>query len=545
MDSTLIGLIFVLGFPLLAIFLSVKWLSSKKALKATSQDFNKLKRDLENLRVAHQHLQKKSEPLWQYQNVADAQAEVDSMIAKAKAKSDSLLEQGRKWVEGAQLKAQETQRNATKAADAIRSQAQEKANAAKLKAEEILNNAHINADKTITQAQERAHEIAGDALVAKENADIYAKKIKAMKNIINGYGDEYLIATRTLLDDLADNFSHKDGGVKLKEARLFTKTLVKKERYADCDYVENNRRETAIRFVLDAFNGKVDTALSKIKHDNYGKLEQEIKDAFGLVNGLGKPFRNARVTDEYLNARLDELKWGVVSRELQLQEREEQRLIKEAIREEEKARREYEKAVREAEKEERMLKKAMDEARSHLVDANEEQRKMYEEQIAELQAKYDEAEAKNQRALSMAQQTRRGHVYVISNVGSFGEQVYKIGLTRRLEPMDRVKELGDASVPFSFDVHAMIYVEDAPALENELHRHFEDNRLNKINLRKEFFQVQLTDIREVIEAKGVEVHWTMLSEAQEYRESLTIKQREETKQILPVQAEEVFAEAVV
>ncbi|MES1524119.1 GIY-YIG nuclease family protein, partial [Vibrio cholerae] len=90
---------------------------------------------------------------------------------------------------------------------------------------------------------------------------------------------------------------------------------------------------------------------------------------------------------------------------------------------------------------------------------------------------------------------KAGHVYVISNIGSFGDNVYKIGMTRRLEPMERVKELGDASVPFSFDVHAMIYSENAPALENELHKKFDFQRLNLINTRKEFFAVTLDEIK--------------------------------------------------
>ena len=89
-------------------------------------------------------------------------------------------------------------------------------------------------------------------------------------------------------------------------------------------------------------------------------------------------------------------------------------------------------------------------------------------------------------------------MYVISNIGSFGEGIYKIGLTRRLEPYDRVKELGDASVPFEFDVHAMIFSDDAPALENTLHRHFRDRELNKVNHRKEFFRVDIDEIEEVV-----------------------------------------------
>ena len=133
-----------------------------------------------------------------------------------------------------------------------------------------------------------------------------------------------------------------------------------------------------------------------------------------------------------------------------------------------------------------------------------------------------EAEAKSQRALSMAQQTRAGHCYVISNEGSFGADVLKIGLTRRLDPYDRVRELGDASVPFEFDVHAMVYSEDAPTMERELHRAFNETRVNMVNPRKEFFRVALTDVRDRLSSMGVEAHFTMKSKAREYRETLAL-----------------------
>jgi hypothetical protein len=136
-----------------------------------------------------------------------------------------------------------------------------------------------------------------------------------------------------------------------------------------------------------------------------------------------------------------------------------------------------------------------------------------------------EAEAKNLRAKSMAEQTRSGSVYVISNVGSFGDGILKIGMTRRLEPMDRIYELGDASVPFEFDVHAMITTDDAPGLERALHNHFEDRRVNRVNLRKEFFRVSVLELRELVAAKGLQAAFTMAAEAREYRESLAIAQR--------------------
>jgi hypothetical protein len=123
----------------------------------------------------------------------------------------------------------------------------------------------------------------------------------------------------------------------------------------------------------------------------------------------------------------------------------------------------------------------------------------------------------------MAEQTKTGHVYVISNIGSFGEDVFKIGLTRRLEPLDRVRELGDASVPFAFDVHAMIPSNDAPALELALHKHFLAAQMNKVNPRKEFFRVPLAVIREEIDGLRVTAKWTIAAEAKEYRETLALE----------------------
>lgn len=275
--------------------------------------------------------------------------------------------------------------------------------------------------------------------------------------------------------------------------------------------------------MTDAFNGRVDAILSRVKHDNIGTLEQEIRDAFSLVNLNGEAFRNARVLPNYLDARLAELRWAVVVQELKLKEREEQRRIQEQIREEEKARRDYERAMQEAAKEEETIRKAMEKAREEAGHASAQDRAKFEAQLAELSHKLAEAQAKNQRALSMAQQTRSGHVYIISNVGSFGEDVLKIGMTRRLEPEDRIKELGDASVPFTFDVHAMIRSDDAPTLERSLHERFDEFRVNKVNYRKEFFRVPILRLREFVTEKSLEATFTMTADAHEYRETQALE----------------------
>ena len=388
-----------------------------------------------------------------------------------------------------------------------------------------MASARATANRIVEAANKRAEEIAGDAYSAMNRAKEFADIAKAMKNIIEGYGDAYIVPTYNLLDDLAEEFSFTEAGQKLKAAREMSRWMVKAGRAATCDYAESNRRDTAIRFVIDAFNGKVDSILSRNKADNHGKLEQEIRDAFALVNHNGTAFRNARITDEYLTSRLEELKWASTTRVLKEQDREEQRQLREQIREEEKARREFERAMKDAAKEEDTIKKAMDKVLQQAANANDAQREEFEAKLRELELKLQAAEEKNQRALSMAQQTRTGHVYVISNIGSFGEEVFKIGMTRRLEPKDRIRELGDASVPFEFDVHAMIFSDDAPSLEKTLHRHFLRRQMNKVNPRKEFFRLGISEIRAELESLGVETLWTMAAEAHEYRETIRIEQQ--------------------
>lgn len=464
--------------------------------------------------------------LWQYEGIHDANERAEALVKQAKETALKAQQRADEIESEAQHAAERVRQEADQEKQRILSEGRAQGKAAREKADAMISQADRQARQIVEDARRQAEETAGNALKAVENAKLYEQTAKAMRNIIEGYHDDYIIPNASLLDDLAEDFSHKDAGEKLKQARKHSRDMAKNGRAGDCDYKETVRREYAIHFAVDAFNGKVDSILSKVKHDNYGKLRQAVLDAFTVVNHNGKPFKNARITDLYLQARLEELKWAVAAMELRRIEQEEQRAIREQMREEEKARRDIEKALKQAEKEERMLAKAMTEARKQLEGANEEERAQFQARLNELEQQLEEAESRGQRALSMAQQTKRGHVYIISNIGSFGENVLKIGMTRRLEPLDRVKELGDASVPFSFDVHAMIYSEDAPALEHKLHRQFAECQVNRINPRKEFFNVPLTEIREAIEKEALEVHWTMAAEAWEYRESKSLMERE-------------------
>jgi len=455
------------------------------------------------LRQSLMKTEKRVEELGKYQGIIDAEEQARNVITAARDEADGLKAQ----------------------AKLLREEGKQKANDLEKRSSQILDAANRQADQIIKEAHEEAKRVAGSAFEAMEKSEELKRSVQAMKNIIDGYGDRYLVPSHSLLDDLADEFSHEEAGNRLKAARQATATMVIAGLAAQCDYVETERKTTAIHFVLDAFNGKVEAILSRVKVDNAGNLQEEIHNAHSLVNQHGRAFRDARITVGYLKARLEELKWAAIALALKAREREEQRAIKERLREEERARKEFERAIREAQKEEEMVGKALEKARKELEAAEGDKRVKLELRLVELQARLVEAESKNQRALSMAQQTKMGHVYIISNIGSFGEHVYKIGMTRRLEPQDRIDELGDASVPFDFDIHAMIKCEDAPKLEHDLHKQFIATQVNKVNVRKEFFRLSLADIRAAVESLRIDCKWTMTATAMEYKETLALEKR--------------------
>ena len=276
------------------------------------------------------------------------------------------------------------------------------------------------------------------------------------------------------------------------------------------------------KLMLYAFNGECDGLISKVKWNTATKIKERIEKAFNDINKLGE-VQTTFITEQYKNLKLEELALTYEYEQKKYDEKEEQRQIREQMREEEKAQKELERAQKEAEDEEARFQKALDKARKELGSASQNEVDELNNQISSLEKKLQEAHERKERAISMAQMTKVGHIYVISNIGAFGEDVVKIGMTRRLDPLDRIKELGDASVPFHFDVHAIIYSENAPQLENELHKKFNDRRLNRINNRKEFFKASLEEIESFVkEHAGAEIEFTKVAEAREYRETLIV-----------------------
>ena len=268
--------------------------------------------------------------------------------------------------------------------------------------------------------------------------------------------------------------------------------------------------------MLSAFNVECDLLIEKVNPGNLDRTLEQIerraeqleKNAATLLCGFNTV---------YVRLKYEECRLQYEYRLNKQREQEEQRLIREQMREEARAQKQYEEAVRDAEKEEAKFERLLVKAREQLDKASELQRAEALARIAILEAELQAAHENGARAKSMAEQTRRGFVYVISNIGAFGEGVYKIGLTRRLDPQERVDELGDASVPFPFDVHAMCYSEDAPALEKALHRKFSQRRVNAVNLRKEFFRVELDDVRQaIVEMIGSDVDFRVTAQAEAF-----------------------------
>ncbi|WP_422928104.1 DUF4041 domain-containing protein [Singulisphaera sp. PoT] len=442
---------------------------------------------------------------------------------KLEAAADRHRLEAHEALKVAKLQAQQALEEAKAEAKALASGARKDAKEKREKADAALDLVTKYALEIRQGAEARAREIAKEAYEAKGKLADYQATAQALQNRIEKYDGVYLVPPTHVLDELAVEFGFNRAGERLKLARERTRRMQENGTAATCGYPDGWKKDHALKFVLSTFNGKVDTILSRIKSGNQGKLIQEIKDAYALVNRDGEVYKDARIQEEYLDSRLDEVKWGVAVQKLKEQAREEQRAIKEQIREEARAKKEIERAIKQAEREEELVNKAIARLRKQFEEASEAEKARLEAEMQELNLKLVEAEEKGKKAISMAQQTKRGHVYVISNIGSFGENVYKIGLTRRLDPLERVKELGDASVPFPFDVHAMLPSEDAPALETSLHRRFLERQVNKTNKRKEFFRVSLQEVREVAEELGLQATWTIEAEASQYRETLALE----------------------
>lgn len=280
-----------------------------------------------------------------------------------------------------------------------------------------------------------------------------------------------------------------------------------------------------VKQILRSFNNECDAVIDKVKFNNIESIRKKIEKSFNDLNKMNTSMQIS-IVPQYLSLKLEELNLCHEYAVKKQEEKEEQKEIRERLREEAKLQKEIEEARKEAEKERKHYKNALKQVEEKLATASDLERKELEEKKKEIIGQLGEIEKSIEQIDYREANKRAGYVYIVSNIGSFGENVYKIGMTRRLEPLDRVDELGGASVPFNFDIHAMIFSDDAPSLENALHKTFENRKLNMINQRREFFNVTLEEIEEAIKATfDKTVDFTKLAPAEQYRESLMIKKQ--------------------
>ena len=326
---------------------------------------------------------------------------------------------------------------------------------------------------------------------------------------------------------LTNSSEYKD---RLAKVRAQQKALIKSGNAAtgNMNWVVNGNKSEGkklvndmIKLVIRSFNNECDYCVDNVRFDNIELGEERIRKSFDTCNKLGRVM-TVSLTSSYLSLKLDELH---LAHEFQLkkqEEKEDAKKAREELREQQKLEQEIRAARDKIAKERKHFAAALKTLQSRLALASDEQeRTELQARIDEVQVKRDELDQEEKVIDYREQNAKAGYVYVISNVGAFGEGIYKIGMTRRLEPMDRVDELGDASVPFWFDVHAMVFSENAPALEAKLHDRFASGRLNKVNGRKEFFRADIKEIEAVIRNNYDSVVEVVHdAPAEQYRESL-------------------------
>ncbi len=512
-------------------------------------------------------------------------SEIEKKISHSKALLNSLNEEALKTKNDADveaktllMKANEVSNEITKLAhteaENINSRAKKERDIAILSAEEEVAIAEEKATKLLQEAEvfseKLRQEVAGEIEEIKNSAEKERNELmtsvlrraeetkeSAQKELVKleGQKDELLKKIRELEKKLSSSktaVEHKsiaeamtpyqylmNGPVsskikaKLEKVKDKQKSLILKGKaYKITSFISWNNnlasgkamQKRHAKFLLIAFNAEVDNLISNTSAKNFTSNAKKIEKWFDQVNKNGQDSCIV-LSRDLLSLRLEEQRYVFEHKYKKEMELEEQRYMRETLREEAKVKREIEKFVIEREKEEKSYQKDLKQALLTIETASQEQIDKLTLHIEELKLKLSRATEEKERALSMAQLTRSGYVYIISNKGSFGQNVYKIGMTRRLEPLDRVRELSGASVPFYYDVHALIPSDDAPSLENKLHNKFAAKRVNKVNQRREFFRLSPEDIENALKEfveEDVNIIHDVVSD--QYEETLLIEE---------------------
>ena len=390
--------------------------------------------------------------------------------------------------------------------------------------QEDIEKLNADIDKKIQKVTEQNKQIS--------NLD---KKIKDLNSQLVNVSDEIMYEDYGLYKpryDFANSSAYKG---KLSEVRSNQKEMIKN---GDAGTIFNpmtldgseakgrSMQKKNIKQLVRSFNGECEAAINKVTKSNIEMIEKRITRSFEQLNKLNEP-NGVRLTANYLDSKLDE---AHIALEYALKKEQEKELLREQRqreKEERQAQREYAQERAKYEKDETHFQQAKDLLQNKINNSKSDvEIESLKRKLADLQDKISDIQAKKVKLSDRAENPTAGYVYIISNIGSFGQNVYKIGVTRRLDPMDRINELSSASVPFKFDVHALIFTDDAYKLEAELHEYFDKERVNKVNKRKEFFRLNIDEIKQILSKhKELTFDFHEIPDAPEYRDTLLIEKR--------------------
>lgn len=411
--------------------------------------------------------------------------------------------------------------------------------------------------KQIAESQvEFAHQKITQEQLLKEQYDKYMDEISKQKSLILAYNDEINELNSNIKDlkkdiiTFSDEILVQDFGLyeprysfinadaykaELTNIRNKQKAMIKDGSAVSgsIDWQVNGSAAQGRKMIKDmqklllrAFNSECDEIINKVKYNNYDTSVKKMERSFNVIAKLGITM-SISITSNYYDLKIQELQLALEYQIQKQREKEEKAELRAQQREEARLQKELKEQRKNIDKERKHYEQALSNINKQISSSSDENIEELNKKKEEIIQSLSDIDTKIKDIDYREANQKAGYVYIISNIGSFGEGIYKIGMTRRLNPQERVDELGDASVPFKFDVHAMIFSEDAPALEAKLHRAFEDRKLNLVNQRREFFKVSLDEIKEVVKNNfDKTVEFVEVPDADQYRISLKLREEQ-------------------
>lgn len=529
----LIGLI-------LACALSVFWpiinpKGFRKKIKDQNVENEKLKRKIDTLQKESSKLEE-SVKSFKLQN-KQQQEKLNQRLSIQQMKPEELTNLIKKKEEELQT-LNNKQENIQQKIDKLEQKRQEKLKESEHEASEIQNKidqltANLKLGKNIKDLQ---------PILTNLEESIKAKheEIDKLKEQVASYDDQINMESYGLY---TPHYSFENSLVyeeKLKEIRQHQKDLIKNDeagtifRPMTLDGSSSRGRSMQrknIKQLVRSFNVECEAAINKATYSNMPRIKKRIQRSFDQLNKLNTP-NGVELSVEYLQLKLDELYLAFEYDAKREEEKEKLREEREKERENKKAQAEIARKRKAVEKERAKQAKHFEQAQLLLkekmasVNKDDQKYKSLQEEVNKLKAQLEDLDKQSASLDYRENHSTAGYVYIISNIGSFGKNVFKIGVTRRLEPLDRIRELSSASVPFKFDVHALIFSDNAYKLETNLHKYFDNQRVNKVNERKEFFDITIDQIKDALNKyynRTFDFH--EIPEAEEYRKSLEIAKK--------------------